>query len=259
MTAEPAYGVHAARTTSLHLATRNAAAFWTALAQTRGHGLLTRPGLVGVDGGARGGLRVLLLAPEPDADALAELTEPARRRSTGGVVVEDPFSSVDLGDLGLSPRRLPVMIRRPGPVPAPPAVEVERLEPGGRLETAERIVVDGFPLPGFQPYHPGEVLPQSLLERQGVDLFLATRDGVPAGACMTVTDDAVGGVYWVTTLPEHRSRGGGRALMHAVLGHLKGPVTLTSATAGKPLYDSLGFDTVAHATWWTGKMSPHDR
>ncbi|MEV4249248.1 GNAT family N-acetyltransferase [Streptosporangium canum] len=49
-------------------------------------------------------------------------------------------------------------------------------------------------------------------------------------------------------------RGVGRALMHAVLGYLRGPVTLTSATAGKPLYDSLGFDTVADATWWTGKM-----
>lgn len=42
--------------------------------------------------------------------------------------------------------------------------------------------------------------------------------------------------------------------MHAVLGHLRGPVTLTSATAGKPLYDSLGFDTVADAAWWAGKM-----
>lgn len=41
--------------------------------------------------------------------------------------------------------------------------------------------------------------------------------------------------------------------MHAVLGHLRGPVTLTPATAGKPL-DSLGFDTVADATWRTGKM-----
>ncbi|MDT7801366.1 MAG: hypothetical protein QOI78_4799 [Actinomycetota bacterium] len=29
----------------------------------------------------------------------------------------------------------------------------------------------------------------------------------------------VGGAYWVATLPEHRSKGVGRALMHAVLRH----------------------------------------
>lgn len=59
MATEPSYVVPAVRMVSLHLATRNAAAFWTALAQTRGHGPLTRPGFVGVDGGERGGLRVL--------------------------------------------------------------------------------------------------------------------------------------------------------------------------------------------------------
>jgi GNAT superfamily N-acetyltransferase len=250
MTAEPAHAVAAMRMTSLHLATRNAAAFWTALAETRGHGLLRRPGFVGVDGSERSGLRILLLSPEPDADDLAELTELARRRPVGQVVIEDPFSSVDVSDLGLTPRQLPVMIRHPALAPAPSTVQVDRVELGDQLETVERIVVHGFPLPGFQPYHPGEVFPEGLLERQGIDLFLATRDGAHAGACMTVTDGAVSGVYWVTTLPEHRSRGIGRALMHAVLEHLKGPVTLTSATAGKPLYDSLGFDTVTRATWW---------
>ncbi|MDP9866132.1 MULTISPECIES: GNAT family N-acetyltransferase [Streptosporangium] len=251
MTTEPALAGPVTDMTSLHLATRNAAAFWSALAQTRGHALVHRPGFVGVDGSERSGLRILLLSPEPDADDVAELTDLARRRSTGGVVVEDPFSSLDLGGSGLSPRRLPVMIRRPGPVPAPPAVQVRRVETDDQLETAERIVVHGFPLPAFQPHQAGEVFPTGLLGREGIELFLATRDGVPAGACMTVADGGVGGVYWVTTLPEHRSRGVGRALMHAVLGHLEGPVTLTSATAGKPLYDSLGFDTVTHATWWS--------
>ncbi|WP_371786264.1 GNAT family N-acetyltransferase [Streptosporangium subroseum] len=254
MTAEPAHAVPAMRMTSLHLATRNAAALWTALAETRGHGLLRRPGFVGVNGNERGGLRILLLSPEPDADDLAELTELARRRPVGQVVVEDPFSSVDMSDLGLAPRRLPVMIRHPAPAPdpasTPSTVRVDRVELGDQLETVERIVVDGFPLPGFQPYHPGEAVPRGLLERQGIDLFLATRDGAHAGACITVTDAEVSGIYWVTTLPEHRSRGIGRALMHAVLENLRGPITLTSATAGKPLYDSLGFDTVTRATWW---------
>ncbi|MFJ2030702.1 GNAT family N-acetyltransferase [Streptosporangium sp. NPDC087985] len=250
MTAEPAHAIPAERMTSLHLAVQNAAALWTALAQTRGHELFRRPGFLGVDGNERSGLRILLLSPEPEPDDLAELTELARRRSGGRILIEDPFSSVDMSDLGLTSRRLPVMIRPPGPALASPAVEVSRVEPGDQLETAERIAVHGFPVPGFQPYQPGEAFPQSLLERPEVDFFLAKRDGAPAGTCMTVTDGTVRGAYWVTTLPEHRSRGVGRALMHTVLEHLAGPVTLTSATAGKPLYDSLGFDTITEATWW---------
>ncbi|WP_410674868.1 GNAT family N-acetyltransferase [Amycolatopsis sp. cmx-4-68] len=61
----------------------------------------------------------------------------------------------------------------------------------------------------------------------------------------------VGGVYWVTTRPEHRSKGVGLALMHAVLRHFDDlPVTLTASRAGKALYDKLGFTTLGDAHWW---------
>ncbi len=83
-------------------------------------------------------------------------------------------------------------------------------------------------------------------------MYLVTRDGEIAGACLIVLDGTAGGIYWVTTLPEHRSRGVARQLMHAVLARLADrPVTLTAARAGKPLYDSLGFRTITQSTWWT--------
>lgn len=74
---------------------------------------------------------------------------------------------------------------------------------------------------------------------------------MPAGACLTVSDDSTVGLYWMTTLPEHRSRGVGRALLHGALNHQADlPMTLTAARAGRPLYDSLGFVPVADARWW---------
>jgi GNAT superfamily N-acetyltransferase len=250
MTTEPASATE--NLADLHLATQNAAALWSALGRSRGDELIQRPGFQAVDAFARGaGLRVVLVVPDPGADDLANLVELVRSRAGGAVVLEDPFSSVDFTELGLTSRQLPVMIRRPGSVPAPPALEVTRVERPDQLETVEDIVVHGFPLLDFQPCRPGHALPKGLLDDPTVKLYLIARDGAPAGACITVADGATGGIYFVTTLPEHRSTGVARALMHAVLRELKAlPLTLTAATAGKPLYDSLGFTTITRATWW---------
>lgn len=239
-------------TDARNLAVRNSAAFWTSLAQTRGHQLIRRPGFLAVDGEGRAPLRVLLLSPDPTADEVAEFTALARPRPAGQVVVEDPYGSLDLTGLGLTSDQLPVMIREAGMDTAAPTLEVTRVERAEQLETAEHIVVHAFPLPAFQPYRPREVFPESLLKYDGVELFLVEREGVTAGTCYTIDDGTVVGLYWVTTLPEHQSRGVGRALMNAVLAHFKGqPITLTASKAGKPLYDSLGFEPVGSGTWWS--------
>ncbi|MGW4470609.1 GNAT family N-acetyltransferase [Nonomuraea sp. NPDC004354] len=237
----------------LRLATTNATALWKALAGARGHDVVERPGFVAVAGDERAGLRIILQSSSPDASDVAELTALAEGWTRGPALVEDSYGVVDMTAIGLTPRRMPVMIRRPGTALPPPAVEIVRVERAEQLETAERIVVEGFPLSRFQPHLAGQAFPAALLGHEGVDLFVAEKDGEPAGACVTVADGTVGGLYWVTTLPGFRSLGIGRALMHAVLGGLLKdlPVTLTAASAGKPLYDSLGFTTVTQSTWWS--------
>ncbi|WNM40474.1 GNAT family N-acetyltransferase [Micromonospora halotolerans] len=237
-----------ATTADLDLSVRNAAALWTALADARGHTLLHRPGFLAVIGDHRAGLRILLRDPDPAPDDRAALADLVRRR-TGPVTVEDQYASVDLTDLGLSPRSMPVMVRRPAALPDPslPVTPVERPD---QLDTAEDVVVRGFPLDHFRPRRPGEAFPAALLARPEVRFFLVHRDGAPAGACLTVREEGVG-LYWMTSLPEHRSRGVGRALLRGVLGRLGDvPMTLTAARAGRPLYASLGFVPVTDATWW---------
>ncbi|RJL24783.1 GNAT family N-acetyltransferase [Bailinhaonella thermotolerans] len=232
----------------LRAATLNAAAMWTALAETRGHGVVRRPGFLAAEGGPRAGLRVLVLTPALTRDEVAEIEDLVRRRE-GRLAVEDPFGGLDLAHLGLAVRGLPVMMRPAGPAPEP-SPEVGRVENPAQLEIAERTIVHGFPLESFQPHEPGEMLPKELLDREEFAAYLITREGEVAGACLTVTAHGVTGVYWVTTLPAHRSRGVARSLMHTVLA-APVPVTLAASTAGRPLYESQGFETLATSNWWS--------
>jgi GNAT superfamily N-acetyltransferase len=60
------------------------------------------------------------------------------------------------------------------------------------------------------------------------------------------------GVYWLATLPDHRSAGMGRAVLSTALAtgpHR--PWTLVATDAGRPLYESLGFVTVSTAHWYS--------
>lgn len=229
---------------SLHLAVRNAAVLTTGLARTRGHDLITRSGYLAMSGPTL--LRVLAVRPDPDPDDIAEL-ELLVKRAPARVVVEDSFGTIDGAALGLTYRQLPVMVRPPEPVP-PPALDVTPVRTAADWAVAEQVVVDGFPMPGFPT---GNALPLALLDREGFRLHAVWRDGSVAGACLTVEADDAVGVYWVTTLPEHRSRGVGRALMHAMINEFPVPMTLTAAKPGRPLYESLGFSVVTEATWWS--------
>lgn len=229
---------------SLHLAVRNAAVLTTALARARGHDLITRAGFLAMSGPTL--LRVLAVRPDLDPDDFAEL-QLLVKRAEARVVVEDSFGTIDGEALGLTVRHLPVMIRPHAPV-TPPALEVRAVRTADEWAVAERVVVDGFPMPGFPT---GNALPLALKEHEGFRVHTAWREGEVAGACLTVEADDAVGVYWVTTLPEHRSRGVGRALMHAVINELPVPLTLSAAKAGLPLYESLGFSVVTPAAWWS--------
>lgn len=236
----------------LDLATRNAGGLWRALARARGHSLVERAGFLAVNGSERAGLRVLMLSATPSADEMAEVAELVRSRPTGTLCVEDPYGSLDLTDIGLVARQLPVMVYRGYGAPGPVVGDVTSVGSATELASFERVVVDGFPIEYLQPYAAEEALPPGLLDDPTVDFYLIARDGVTAGACLTIADADVTGVYWVTTLPEFRSRGVARSLMHAILDKAAGrPVTLSASRAGRPLYDSLGFATVANPNWWS--------
>ncbi|MEU4114289.1 GNAT family N-acetyltransferase [Kitasatospora sp. NPDC028055] len=242
---------------------RNSAAFWAATGHSRGHEVIRRRGFLAVDGGERAGLRILVQEGDLDAGELAELSGLVRR-AAGPVNAEDPFGATDLSHLGLRSWQMPVMLRPPVPASAPASgaglvpesggasgLDVLRVEREEDLWAAERVVIEGFELAAFEPHRPGELFPVALIERVGVDVFLASHQGVAAGACVRVVDDGVASHYWVATSPAFRSRGVGRAVMTASLADLaQVPATLTASKLGRPLYESLGYTAAAPSTWW---------
>ncbi|GAA2833408.1 GNAT family N-acetyltransferase [Kitasatospora sp. CM 4170] len=231
------------------LQARNSAAFWTATGVSRGHEVIRRRGFVAVDGDERAGRRILIQESDLDPGEAAEVGELVRR-AAGPVIVEDPFSSTDLSHLAMRNWQMPVMLRLPGPVDAP-ALDVTRVRRPEDLRAAEQVVIEGFELDGFEPYRPGELFPTTLIEQPGVDVFIASIDGVPAGAGVSVLADGVGSHYWIATSSAFRSRGVGRAVMLGALAHLTDhPATLTASKLGRPLYESLGYTVASPSTWW---------
>ncbi len=225
-------------TERLRQASDNAVAMWTTLATARGDRVRGHPTFTVVEGRR---VRIMVRTGTPDEAGLTALAREFRENGRT-VVVEDPFRSVELSRIGMAVRLLPVMAREPGPAPDEPAVT--RVETPAELLKAEDVIVHGFPLEEYQPLERGKVFPEELLSQA----FFRKGD---EGACFTMAHGGVGGAYWVTTMPEHRSKGVGRALMHAVLRHFDDlPVTLTASRAGKPLYDKLGFTTLGDSHWW---------
>ena len=225
----------------------NAARMWTALV----------PDARVTDGLLRAerpqGVRLIPQRPA-DVPALLGAESPAR-----AVVLEDVFAGPpavpEAGPPavpGAGVLRLPVMVRRPAPLRAAltPGVRVTEARDAEELAVAERTIVDGFPLRAYQPYERGSALPPRLLGLPGWRVWLAHRHERPAAAAYTYDDGTAVGVYWLATLPEHRSAGLGRAIMTtAVAAYPTRTFTLAATEAGRPLYESLGFRAAATATW----------
>ncbi|MGW6918509.1 GNAT family N-acetyltransferase [Kitasatospora sp. NPDC054939] len=250
---------------ALDLANDNAAAYWLAQARTHGWEAVHTPRFTAVrcEGDAADS-RVLVTRPYGQPDALkAELLDVLHRWRTQQYCLEDPYGQLDMRPHGCEAALgQAVMIRKPGDAPAgaasvPPRREPpttlttgEALDPGALAEV-EQVVVEGFPVPGHRQQAPGTLLPARLLAAPGHRAWLARIDDRPAGACISFDDGTTVGLYYVTTLPAHRSHGIGRAVVEAALAaHPDRTATLVSTLLGEPLYRRLGFTEHAVTRWW---------
>lgn len=122
------------------------------------------------------------------------------------------------------------------------------------------VLMEGFELTEAARADFGQYLANSVAESQtAIEHVVARWQGEPCAIATLLHTHCGAGIYHVTTTPAHRGRGLGKALTIAAMqeasraGHTE--AILFATPSGFPLYQRLGFETVATADLytWTGR------
>lgn len=138
----------------------------------------------------------------------------------------------------------------PGPAPVPdPRLVVRQLGPdevGLHADLAGRAF-------GAPPEVFAALVTPDLARTEGAQVLVGEVDGEPVSTAFALVQDGAAGVYNVATPPEHQRRGHGAAMTAATVAAAREAgatwAWLQSSAAGHPVYERLGFRTVA--TWRT--------
>jgi len=143
----------------------------------------------------------------------------------------------------------PVMVLRAGSPVAPAGeCEVARVtEP----EIAGPLQAAAFDLPEAAMT---ALLDASLRLADAPAVYLAGRDGVPMSSVTLTRHGDTAGIWTIAAPTEHQSKGAGRALLTRVIDEWRRDGVrrfyLFASEAGRPLYESLGFETAGLLTCW---------
>ncbi|MGH3787438.1 MAG: GNAT family N-acetyltransferase [Pseudonocardiaceae bacterium] len=146
----------------------------------------------------------------------------------------------------------PLMVRFPSPRPdsSSPEADVREVKDVDELAVAERVLVEGFPMPELEPLKPGDLLGPTLLQSD-TRVWLAWADGQPAAVAAAHRYAGITLVEYVATLPAARGRGAGTAVTWAAtLADPAAPAVLIASDDGRPVYERLGYIAVERWTVW---------
>jgi hypothetical protein len=152
----------------------------------------------------------------------------------------------------------PLMLRLPGPGPdaARPGIEVREAHDAEDLAVAERILVEGYPMPELEPLRPGALLDPALLQT-GTHVWTAWSAGAPVAVAAAHQHAGVTLVEYVATLPAARGRGAGAAATWAAtLSDPARPAVLMASDDGRPVYERMGYLAVERWTVWLRPGEP---
>ena len=206
--------------------------------------------------GDRGALtNPVVLTRPPAGQEWAEVVAEVGELVPDGVpwFLVSPFPTPDLAAHGLV--RIghpPVMVRWPGGE-APPlreGVELRAVSDAEALAVAERVLVEGYPMPDLQPLEAGSVLAPPILGG-ATRVWTAYVDGEPAAIAAAHVAGGATLVEYVAALPAARGRGAGAAATWAAtLCEPDLPAILVASDDGRPMYESMGYVAVERWTVW---------
>jgi hypothetical protein len=202
-----------------------------------------------------------------DRGAFTNIVVLTRPPNDPGAVVADvnalipstvPFALLNPwpGDLSASGLTLighpPLMVRFPAPGPSerPAGVDVREVHDADQLAVAERILVEGYPIPDLQPLSPRDLFGPAILNGQ-TQVWLGLVDGEPVSVAVAHHESGVTLVEYVAALPAARGRGAGAAVTWAAtLSEPTTPAVLIASDDGRPVYARMGYLAVERWTIW---------
>lgn len=190
----------------------------------------------------------LLRSPVDGTDLLARLAHFFSEGAGGGYTIWSLWPIPELDARGESGRLIPCMVRDRGGDPRPPPAELEIVEVDDdeSVRQAESLIVEVFGAGAGA----GTVLTLDCLDDR-LRAWVGRVDGRPVSTSMAYVGDGYVGVYCVATAADARGRGYGEALTWAATRSRPDlPATLQSSSMGRPIYERMGYRTVAEFTVW---------
>jgi GNAT superfamily N-acetyltransferase len=154
----------------------------------------------------------------------------------------------------------PLMVRFPDggrdPSRVDEGVEVREVRDADDLARAERVLVEGYPMPDLEPLSAGDLLGLPILDRDS-QVWLGWVDGLPAAVAAAHHAAGVTLVEHVAVLPAARGRGVGAAVTWAATRSDPAvPAVLLASDDGRPVYERMGYVAIERWTAWLRPGAP---
>ena len=230
---------------------------------------MTRNCVLGLTDEPLADFNMLTLGPDPDAEAfLTRSVARAKERGLPLLAMMSPHVAQTLAPvatrLGLTPAGTsPLMVLRadtPIGTPVRPnrPVKVTRALGPELVGIAGDLVAAAFDVPRDAV---ARCIDAGLTETAGVETYIAWGDDGPMSAVAVTPTGNTAGISLMATPPEHQRKGMGRALLTQVMNDYRSRGVerfhLGATQVGRPLYASLGFETVADLSAWVLGDSTH--
>jgi GNAT superfamily N-acetyltransferase len=154
---------------------------------------------------------------------------------------------------------MPLMTYAPTTLPAQSGdFRCERVESEQDLQQANRVAASAFGLPVEAVQRAWGTI---ILDGPGVDIFLARQNGDALSSVQTTRMGSTVGIWAMGTTADHQRKGAGQALLNHVIAYHAGrgaKLFFLCATAeGQPLYERVGFRTLAKTEVWVVGQTTH--
>jgi hypothetical protein len=201
----------------------------------------------------------VLLAPLSDSRAaavIARLSSFFAGARGGGWMLFSAIPTPDLRPYGVKLLGHPPLMLRPvggNRPPPPPDLEIVEVADVDSLRDFEHTAIEAYPMPEFAATGASSFMPASLLDDDRFRCFLGRVDGQPVATSMAHLGPSMSHVEYVTVVPAMRNRGYGQAMTWpATLADPGVPSMLIASDLGRPIYERMGYLTVARFTLGAG-------